>query len=203
MFSRCRSGRLSRVGFGAAVVLLVACAAAAQPTHSQTGDSQLDRLNDGYSLLYGDVSGLANADKIFLVKFENDATQKVVTETADTMGKLTGQLERVARDYPSIRLDLKPLPEIERETQAAAATARIKSFAPVVGRSGADFERTLLLTLSGGLNQLRHLARVMAEAERSDERSALLRGAENRLDALYAEIEHVLEDHYFAPASSS
>lgn len=159
-------------------------------------------LNDGYSLLYGDVSGLANADKIFLVKFENDATQAVVTETADYMGELTGQLERVARDYPSIRLDLEPLPEIERETQAAATQARIKSFAPVVGRSGADFERTLLLTLSGGLNQLRHLARVMAEAERSAPRGALLRNAEDRLDALYAKIEQVLEDHYFAPASS-
>lgn len=203
MFLRCRSGRLTRALVGAVVALLVGGAAAAQPTHSQTGDSQLDRLNDGYSLLYGDASGLANADKIFLVKFENDATQQVVTETADYMGQLADQLEQLGRDDPSIRLDLEPLPEIERETQAAATTARIKSFAPVVGRSGADFERTLLLTLSGGLNQLRHLARVMAEVERSDERSALLRGAENRIDTLYAEIEQVLEDHYFAPASSS
>ena len=185
---------------GAGMALLVAGTGGAQTDTS--GDAQLDRLNEGYSLLYGDISGLANADKAFLIKFENDATQSVVTDVADYMAELTGELEQLARDYPSLQLDLEPLPEIEKAAQEAAATARIKSFAPIIGRSGADFERTLLLTLSGALNQLRHLARVMVDAERSDARRTLLQSAQTRLDTLYREIDQVLVDQYFASSNS-
>ena len=192
--------RLKAILLGAVVVLVVAGSSLGPASAQQddtSGDAELHRLNQGYSLLYGDVSGLANADKVFLVKFGNAATQQVVTDTADYMAELTGQLEQLARDYPSLRLDLKPLPKIERDKQGAATAARIKSFAPVVGRTGPDFERTLLLTLSGGLNQMRHLARVMAQAERSTPRRKLLSQAESRLDTLHADIEQVLKEHYF------
>lgn len=167
------------------------------PVWAQDDPGTLKILNDGYSMLYSSSAGLQHADKAFLIKFENDATQRVVTNTADYMGELAEQLERLVRDYPSLRIDLQPLPVIEQKKQAAAYMARIKSFAPLIGRTGPDFERTLLLSLSGGINQLRHLARVMAEAERSDARREFLSDAEDRMDGLYAEMLQLLNAQYY------
>lgn len=167
------------------------------PAGAQDDSNTLQLLNDGYSMLYAGSAGLQHADKAFLIKFESDATQRVVSNTAGYMGTLAADLEQLVRDYPSLRIDLQPLPAIEQKKQAAANTARIKSFAPVVGRTGADFERTLLLTLAGGINQLRHLARVMAEAERSDARRQFLNDAEDRMDGLYAEMQQLLNARYY------
>lgn len=65
------------------------------------------------------------------------------------------------------------------------------------GASGADFERTLLFTLSGGLNQFRHLARVMAEEERSEQRREFLKTAEARMDELYNAMLKLLSERYY------
>ncbi len=78
-------------GLGALCVMLVlgGCGAlgrigsdadhAADERISHTGDAQLDKLNQGYSLLYESASGLRLADKILLVKFESGRTHQVVT----------------------------------------------------------------------------------------------------------------------------
>ena len=164
---------------------------------SHTGDAQLDKLNQGYSLLHASASGLRLADKILLVKFESDRTHKVVSDISDTMAELTAQLEALPKRYPSIRIDLKPLPEIEERKQAAANRERVLSFAPVVGRTGPDFERTLLLTLSGGLNQMRFLTRVMADQERNGDRRMLLESAHRRVLQRYMETLKLLNEAYY------
>ncbi|MDQ2778293.1 MAG: hypothetical protein M3Y32_01915, partial [Pseudomonadota bacterium] len=87
---------------------------------SHTGDPQVDKLNQGYSLLHQNVAGLKLADKILLVKFESDSTEKVVTAISDYSAKLATQLEALPARYPSVRIDLQPLPEIEHRKQVAA-----------------------------------------------------------------------------------
>lgn len=180
-----------------AIFLVFAITSVGSAAEQDSAAHKLHILNQGYSLLYQGVSGASNADKLLLVKFENDATDKVVTQTSDYLAKLADQLKQLAKDYPGIRLDLHPLPAIEREKQAAANKARIEGLAPVVGRTGPDFERTLLFTLSGGLNQFRHLARVMAAAERNDQRRTFLKHAEHRMDKLYDDMQRVLNQYYF------
>ncbi len=49
---------------------------------------ELRILNEGYSLLYSGVSGASNANQVFLVKFENDATEKVIDETSEYLARL-------------------------------------------------------------------------------------------------------------------
>ena len=181
----------------ACVALALLVTTSAWSDEDTTQAEQLRILNEGYSLLYSGASGASNANKVFLVKLENDATEKVIDDASTYLAKFAGQLEQLAKDYPSLRLDLQPLPKIEVEKQSAANIARIKSFAPVTGRTGADFERTLLFTLSGGLNQFRHLARVMAEEERSEQRREFLRTAEARMDELYNAMLKLLSERYY------
>lgn len=156
-------------------------------------------LNEGYSILYSGVSGLSRTDLLLDVKLESDATDKLVSDIADYLTELDSGLQKIAQENPGIRLDLKPLPAIERKTQSAATEARIKSFAPVTGRTGPGFERTLLLTLSGALNSLRHLTQIMAEAEKShsQQRMAFLDDAHTHLNQLYDRVLHQLNNRFF------
>ncbi|MEO5733140.1 MAG: hypothetical protein ABIN96_08795 [Rubrivivax sp.] len=172
-------------------------AGGAPANSSQTGDAQLDKLNQGYSLLQQNAAGLKLADKILLIKFESDRTHQVVTAISDYAGRLEKQLDELPARYPSIRVDLQPLPEIEKRKQAAANRERVLSLAPVVGRTGPDFERTLLLTLSGALNQMRFLTQLMAEQERNTGRAALLNGSHDQLQQLYQQTLKLLSEQYY------
>nr|WP_291514671.1 hypothetical protein [Abyssibacter sp.] len=161
------------------------------------------QLNEGYSLLYADVAGLRRTDLLLLVKLETDSVQQTVRRIADEMADMHDRLETWAAADTALRLDLQPLPRVEREKQAAAAADRLQSFAPWVGRTGPGFERTLLLTLSGALNQLRHLTRVLAEVEaefglsNASQRGAAMTAASGRLDALYDAVLTLLEHDYY------
>src|SRR6187402_2128755 len=91
--------------------------------------------------------------------------KKVVTSVADMGDELKKDLERIAKDYPGVRIDLDPLPELEKRKRKAVGMTRAKEFAPVVGKGGREYERTVLMSFANGLNHERHLCRVMAEAE--------------------------------------
>lgn len=84
-----------------------------------------------------------------MFRFESNATGGVLTDLAEYAATLKGQLEQLAKDYPSLSLKEDGLPVLEKKTRSAAQQDRIISLAPLVGRTGANFERTLLLTQSG------------------------------------------------------
>ena len=183
--------------FFAFAVLLSSASTASTDKHSDTGDPQIDMLNDGYSLLYGNVSGLEVVDKILYVKIANEETSTIVDEIASYSAELAKELEMISEDYPSIRIDLDPLPEVEKAKQAAAQKQRVLSFVPIVGRTGANFERTLLLTLSGGLNQLRFLCQVIAEEETNEQRREKVLVAGDRFKELYVDTLKLLNEEYY------
>lgn len=157
-------------------------------------------LSEGYSQLYDSASGLAYLDEFLVLKFESKATDAVITDIAEYAATLKGQLEQLAKDYPSLSLDDDGLPVLEKRTRSAVQQDRIVSLAPLVGRTGANFERTLLLTQSGALNQLRFLTQITAEAEKSAERRAFLNEAKQTFARLYGEVVQLLNEQYFCPA---
>ena len=188
---------LSLFTFLAFLILSSTASSASTDKHSDTGDPQIDMLNDGYSLLYGNVSGLEVVDKILYVKITNEETSTIVDEISNYSAELAKELEMISEDYPSIRIDLDPLPEVEKAKQAAAQKERVLSFVPIVGRTGANFERTLLLTLSGGLNQLRFLCQVIAEEETNDQRREKILVAGDKFKELYVDTLKLLNEEYY------
>jgi hypothetical protein len=110
---------------------------------------------------------------------------------------LTKDLERIAKDYPGVRIDLDPLPEMEKRKRKAVGITRAKEFAPVVGKGGREYERTVLLSFANGLNHERHLCKVMAEAETDASLKKFLLDTETKYDALYKAAMNLLEKEYF------
>lgn len=154
-------------------------------------------LSEGYSMLYRDASNLDLSKLILKVKFESDAMKAFVTDVAEAGGQLKQDLERISKNYPGVRIDLDPLPEMEKRKRAAVAKDRAKYFAPVVGRSGREYERTVLLSYANGLNHERHLCQVLAEAEPEASLKKVLLNAGKRYDGLYDRVTAMLEKEYF------
>jgi len=174
-------------------------AAKAEADHAKAPELNKQRLmlSEGYSMLYRDASNLDLAELILYVKVESEAMDKVVTAVAEVGGLLKKDLERIAKDYPGVRIDLDPLPEMEKRKRAAIAKDRARYFAPIVGHGGREYERTVLLGFVNGINHERHLCRVMAEAEPDASLKKFLLDAEKRYDGLYDRVIALLEKDYF------
>jgi hypothetical protein len=159
-------------------------------------------LNQGYSMLYTDVSRVELAKLILYIKVESEAVNTIVTAISDYSGALEQDLERIARDYPAVRIDLDPLPEMEKRKRSDVNRQRALSFAPVVGRKGRDFERTILLSLSAVLSQESHLCKVMAEEEPDPGLKKFLLDSQQRFDGLYHRVVALLDRDYFTGGAS-
>lgn len=181
-----------------AVVMLAGCVTSQSPEKSeQVTASQREELNEGYSLLYDYVSGIKHMDKLLYAKIESDRVETTITDISEYSSELAVDLERVAEDFPAIRIDLKPLPELETRKRELQNSANLKDLAPVVGKTGHVFERRLLLSLSGLLDQLRYQAQIMAEEESDPALKTILENAGKRFAGLYEEVVIELNEDYF------
>jgi hypothetical protein len=179
------------------VILLASLAGCASTKVPPELGKQRQMLSEGYSMLYKDASNLDLAELILFAKAESSAVDQIVTAGAEVGGKLKKDLERIAKDYPGVRIDLDPLPEIEKRKRAAISKGRAKYFAPIVGKGGREYERTVLIGYANGFNHERHLCKVMAEAEPDAGLKKFLLETEKHYDALYERVTAVLEKEYF------
>jgi hypothetical protein len=154
-------------------------------------------LSEGYSILYQDAQKFDASDLVLLVKSESDAMKSIVTAIGEMGDELKKDLERIARDYPGVRIDLDPLPEMEKRKRMAVGVTRAKEFAPVVGKGGPEYERTVLLSFANGLNHERHLCKVMAEVEPDAGLKKFLLDTEKKYDALYEKVMKLLVKDFF------
>jgi len=173
--------------------------AKAEADHARAPDLSKQRLmlSEGYSMLYKDASNFDLSELILFVKVESEAIDKVVTAVAEVGGQLKKDLERIAKDYPGVRIDLDPLPEMEKRKRAAISKDRARYFAPIIGHGGREYERTVLIGYANGINHERHLCQVMAEAEPDASLKKFLLDAEKRYDGLYDRITALLDKEYF------
>lgn len=159
-------------------------------------------LSEGYSILNYDAGVFSRARLILYTKIETDEFDDLITAVSAFGKKLHTDLKRIDRDYPGVRLDLDPLPELEKRKRRATAIDKGLRFVPVVGASGAEYERTVLISLANGLNQERHLVMELADAETDAGLRDFLRGVQPKMDALYERAESLLRKHHYrnAPA---
>jgi hypothetical protein len=183
--------------------LTVGCAHAPTPrdktaTKAPKLSKERQVLSEGYSILYQDARKFDASDLVLLVKAEPDAMKKLVNSVSEMGDELKKDLERIANEYPGVRIDLDPLPELEKRKRKAVGMTRAKEFAPVVGKGGREYERTVLMSFANGLNHERHLCRVMAEAETDAGLRKFLVDTGTKYDALYEAAMTLLEKEYFA-----
>ncbi|MDO8494284.1 MAG: hypothetical protein Q7S68_02995 [Deltaproteobacteria bacterium] len=166
------------------------------PTKKELNEQRL-MLSEGYSLLYEDAKKFNLAELILYVKIESDKMDKIITAVSTFGDELKNDLERIAKDYPGVRIDLDPLPEMEKRKRAAIGKDLALYFAPIIGHGGREYERRVLLGLYNGLNHERHLCQVMAEEEPDANLKKFLLNTEKSYAGLYDRVATLLEKEYF------
>jgi hypothetical protein len=177
--------------------------AKADTNHAKAPELSKDRLmlSEGYSMLHRDSGNLDLAKLILVVKAESESFEKIVKAAAEFGDQLNKDLEKIAKDYPGVRIDLDPLPEMEKRKRSALSKDRAKYFAPVVGHGGREYERTVLISYANGFNHERHLCQVMAEAETDAGLKKFLLATEKRYSDLYERANALLEKEHYKDAN--
>ncbi len=170
---------------------------AAAPRQKVDAQNQRAILNEGYSIFYNTVDDLSKFDLVFLVKSEAKPVNEVTTAVTDYADTLKETLDRVARDYPAVDIALDPLPVMEQRTRSGMTKDRLLSFAPIVGLTGESFDRRMLQALEGTLNNLRFMAKSLADEEPEPSLKQIATAAHNRLEQLYQRVLNMLDETYF------
>ena len=154
-------------------------------------------LNEGYSELYKDVTSLDRSEIILAIKTEADAVDEIVTGVSKYAEHVKNELERLAGEYPALKIDMDPLPEMEKRKRHDLAMSRAKEYAPIVGKSGVEYERRVLMSLHGGLAHQEHMCKVLAEEEPEPGLKKFLVDTQNHFAAWRERVQVVLERDYF------
>jgi len=184
----------------AAMGLLLALGACSHFMHSEkaeAGPGSRDQLAIGYSLLYQEADGIPKLKWLIRFKDKPEEMSKLTDELISYYQQLAQTLEKLSKQFPAVRINVKPMSDIEADTRKAIGVDLAKDIAPVIGKSGTDFEREALLNFYDSLNEQRHLVRVMLEREKVPALRDFLETTRYELDSRYDKVETLLNHHYF------
>jgi hypothetical protein len=155
------------------------------------------QLSIGYSLLYQEADGIPKLKWILMFKDKPEEMGRVTNDLVSYYQQLANTMQRLSKEYPAMRIDVAPMSEIEAAERKAIGTDMAKSFAPVVGKTGVEFEREALLMFYNALNEQRYLTRVMLERETDPGLRKFLETTQAQLDAHHAKVGALLSRRYF------
>lgn len=184
-------------GFGAAALGIERSKASCPGAADDAETRRRHALNEGYSILRRDARTIASVKLLLLVKKETDEFEELVREASKFGADLQDELDRIAETYPAVRTDLDALPLMEKRKRLATGMDRALEIAPLVGLKGADYERTLLISLANGLNQERHLVEEMAKDEPEPGLRKFLADTQTRMSGLHRRAQELLERRHF------
>jgi len=184
-----------------ATALLLSLAACSQLSDSRkpTPDKNAPRaqLSIGYSLLYQEADGIPKLKWILMFKDKPEEMGRVTDDLVGYYRQLADTLQRLSKQYPAMRIDVAAMSEIESDERKAIGADLAKDFAPLMGKTGVEFEREALLMFYNTLNEQRHLTGVMVGLETDPGLRKFLETTKAQLEERYAKVGALLDRRYF------
>lgn len=177
--------------------LSVCSAKQPSPGERHAAHRQIAILSHGYAMLYNKAQELAKIHDLLRVKIQSKDTAQIIDAISNYGQTLSKQLKSLVKRYPALSLKHTGLPLIEKKKRTALSHYYLKTMAPLVGRSGKDFDRTLLETQREELNQVRFYASAIASEERDPNRKKLMQQVRQRTNKLYNRLFNLLKSKYY------
>jgi hypothetical protein len=177
---------------------LAACSHLSDSKHPvpQTKETRA-QLAIGYSLLYQEADGIPKLKWLLMFKDKPEEMSRVTDDLVTYYQQLADNLQKLSKQYPAVRLGVTTMSSIEADTRKALGEDNAKDFAPVVGKSGLEFEREALLMFYDALNEQRHLVGVMLELETDPGLKKFLETTKAQLEERHAKVGALLNRRYF------
>ena len=192
--------RSALTGFGATALLLTLAACSHfSDTRKPPPDKNAARaqLSIGYSLLYQEAEGIPKLKWILMFKDKPEEMARVTNDQISYYQQLADTMQKLSRQYPAMRIDVVPMSQIEGDVRKAMGEDLAKDLAPLIGKSGVDFERQALLTFYNALNEQRHLVAVMVGLETDPGLKKFLETTKAQMDERHAQVGALLNRRYF------
>lgn len=155
------------------------------------------QLNYAYAQLYHAFKGLQWTDELLLFKKESDKVDALGTELTRICKDLQETMDELKEKYPALDYSDFGQPKLIRKKNLTVQSNRAWESAPLIGKKGRAFERSLLIGHAGALNELIELAKVVVEEEPEAGLRSFWKKAENELTDIKRKIETHLEKAYF------
>jgi hypothetical protein len=155
------------------------------------------QLSIGYSLLYQEADGIPKLKWIFMFKEKPEEMGRLTNDLVSYYQQLADTMRRLSKQYPAMRIDVAAMSEIEGDERKAIGEDMAKDFAPLIGKTGVEFEREALLMFYDALNEQRHLVGVMVGLETDPGLRKFLETTKAQLEARYAKVGALLNRRYF------
>jgi hypothetical protein len=187
---------------GAALLALASALAACSqlkgradpPPHQNASREQ---LSIGYSTLYQEADGIPKLKWILMFKDKPEEMGRITSDLTAYYQQLAQSMKKLSEQYPGMRIDVKPMSDIEADERKAIGGDLAKDLAPLVGKSGTAFQREALLMFYDSLNEQRHLTRVMIGLETNPALKKFLESTNSELETRYARVGDLLNRRYF------
>jgi len=182
-----------------ALMLTIAACSQLSDTRKPIPDKNAPRaqLSIGYSLLYQEADGIPKLKWILAFKDKPEEMGRLVSELVSYYQQLADTIQRLSKQYPAMRIDVAEMSEIEADERKAIGADLAKDFAPLVGKTGIQFEREALLMFYNSLNEQRHLVGVMVGLETDPGLRKFLETTKAQLEEHYAKVGGLLNLRYF------
>lgn len=182
-----------------AIVLTLAACSHLCGTRQPTPDKNAPRaqLSIGYSLLYQEADGIPKLKWLLMFKDKPEEMGRLTNDLVGYYQHLADTMLRLSKQYPAMRIDVTAMSKIESDERKAIGEDLAKDLAPVVGKSGVEFEREALLMFYNSLNEQRHLTEVMVGLETDPGLKQFLQTTRAQLEAHYAKVGALLNRRYF------
>jgi hypothetical protein len=174
---------------GILLALTTGCLTSPKPAQDRPSGTVSDLRNNTYSLLYDLLQDERHLSKLLIVKRESRDLNRLVKKISDLSAIGADRIKAFALADRSLQILTLSLPPGEVATRKAIADTKKHL---LLGTSGREFERNLLLTQLEALNYGSHLAKVAAQEETNGDRAAFLRDIGKSLNDLHAEVSGLL-----------
>jgi hypothetical protein len=187
------------VGFASVLLLAITACSQMSSETKAAPDKNAPRaqLSIGYSLLYQEADGIPKLKWLLMFKDKPEEMGRLTNELISYYQQLAENMRKLSKQYPGMRIDVAPMSEIEADTRKAIGVDTAKDFAPVVGKTGIEFEREALLMFYNALNEQRHLVAVMVAREPDPGLKKFLETTKTQLDERYTKVGALLSRRYF------
>jgi hypothetical protein len=155
------------------------------------------QLSIGYTLLYQEADGIPKLKWLLMFKDKPEEMARVTDDLVSYYRQLAGTMQTLSKQFPAMRIDVTPMSQIESDERKAIGEDLAKDLAPVIGKTGVEFEREALLMFYNTLNEQRHLTAVMVSLETDPALKKFLETTKAQLEERYAKVGALLNRRYF------
>jgi uncharacterized protein (DUF2164 family) len=177
-------------------LFLVTSLAVAKEQKAEVSAEQ-KQLNYGYALLYQAFDSMQKLNLALTLKKETQEIHNTVKNLTEITENFKNKLDELKKDYPNLNFDDTGRPVVLEKKGKAQGKERLSEYMPITGKTGNEYERSLLLFLATVLNELKFISQEMGNMEKNEGLKKFLKEINSSMIRLEDRMLKILNEKYF------